>query len=630
MSSDKEYEFREENTDKYQDSEKGKFVETTLSTSLTNVNNNVIHDINNDVINDVNDDEDYREYYLECGGVIRRSRVSLWAGIVRNKTLLKAILYAVLLTAYLVYFGFSMYHSFGDEGSVRLLLASIFVLLVIVKVNFWTRIRQCLNVVPSKQRKGLQAYPRLARGIRWSLYVAMGIFVVTYLGINAANSGSHNLIPLGGLTFFIVVGFLMSKHPDRVNWHAVFWGIGTQFLCALLILRTTAGYNLFFWLGERVEEFLKHTDKGSVFVFGQSYRDHKFVFAVMPLVITMSATVNVLYHYGVLQAFVANFGWFLTFCLGTSPIASVNAALNMFLGPAEAPISVKPYLNLVTPSEMHAIMAAGFASISGSVFGMLTSFGAPANHLLAASIMSAPAALAIAKLMVPETRWTKIKPKDAYTIKTSKFRNVLEALSVGAVDGIKLVATIVVNQIVFIAVIQFIDTALMWLGERAGVHGVSFTLICSYLFYPLTYLMGFSSSDLFKMGELLGIKIFANSFVGFREFGKLVLNRVDLEEYVTSTNGSWHWEGGNVILDSTNMTLIGGILTRRSEVIGTYAMCGLNHLGAVGVTMGVLTALAPSRKDVISKYVVRANITGQIACFMTACIAGMLYSPDKE
>ncbi|XP_046371145.2 solute carrier family 28 member 3-like, partial [Haliotis rufescens] len=534
--------------------------------------------------------------------------------------------YAVLLMAYLVYFGFSMYHSFGDEGSVRLLIGTIFLLLVIVKVNFWTRIRRCLNVCPRKGQDSFQTYPSLTRGIRWMLYVAMVIFVASYM---AVQSCPRNLVSVGGLAFFIVVGFIISKHPDRVNWHAVFWGIGTQFLFAFLILRTSSGYRIFYWLGERIEEFLKHTDKGSAFVFGQSYRDHKFVFAAMPLVITMSATVNVLYHYGVLQAFVANFGWLLTSCLGTSPIESVNAAFNIFLGPPEAPIPVKPFLSIMTSSEMHAIMVAGFSSIAGSVFGMLTSFGAPANHLLAASIMSAPAALAMAKLTVPETRWTKIKPKDAYTIKTSKFRNVVEALSVGAVDGIKLVATIVVNQIIFIAVIHFIDTTMLWLGERAGFHDVSFTLICSYLFYPLTYLMGFSSSDLFKMGELLGIKIFANSFVGFREFGKLVLNRVDLEEYVTSTNGSWHWEGGNVILDSTNRTLIGGILTRRSEVISTYAMCGLNHLGAVGVTMGVLTALAPSRKDVISKYVVRANITGQIACFMTACIAGMLYSQDN-
>ncbi|XP_071108988.1 solute carrier family 28 member 3-like [Haliotis cracherodii] len=607
------------NSDKHKNHEYDDLEETTLSTFPIDVNNDVSNDVNND-------EEEYREYYLESGGVINRCRLSLWARIIRQKRLLKAILYAVLLMTYLIYFGFSMYHSFGDEGSVRLLIGTIFLLLVIVKVNFWTRIRQCLNVCPKKGHDSFQTYPCLTRGIRWMLYVAMVTFVASYM---AVQSCPRNLISVGGLAFFIVVGFIISKHPDRVNWHAVFWGIGTQFLFAFLILRTSSGYRIFYWLGERIEEFLKHTDKGSVFVFGQSYRDHKFVFAAMPLVITMSATVNVLYHYGVLQAFVANFGWFLTSCLGTSPIESVNAAFNIFLGPPEAPIPVKPFLSIMTPSEMHAIMVAGFSSIAGSVFGMLTSFGAPANHLLAASIMSAPAALAMAKLTVPETRWTKIKPKDAYTIKTSKFRNVVEALSVGAVDGIKLVATIVVNQIIFIAVIQFIDTALMWLGERAGVHDVSFTLICSYLFYPLTYLMGFSSSDLFKMGELLGIKIFANSFVGFREFGKLVLNRVDLEEYVTSTNGSWHWEGGDVILDSTNRTLIGGILTRRSEVIGTYAMCGLNHLGAVGVTMGVLTALAPSRKDVISKYVVRASITGQIACFMTACIAGMLYSQDN-
>ncbi|XP_046560232.1 solute carrier family 28 member 3-like [Haliotis rubra] len=350
-----------------------------------------------------------------------------------------------------------------------------------------------------------------------------------------------------------------------------------------------------------------------------------FAFRIMPLVMMFCSTINVLYYYGILQAFVANLGWFLTFCLGTSPVESVNTALNIVFGPAESPIAIKPFLPLLTPSELHAVMAAGFASIAGSVFGMLTSFGAPANHLLAASVMSAPAALAMSKLIVPETQWTKIKPRDAYNIPVPKFNNILEAVSDGARESLPIVASVIANQIIYIAIVEFVDSTLIWFGNRVGVSGVSFAFLCSYGFYPLVYLMGFSSSDLLKIGELLGVKTFANSYYGYHLFGKLIKNRVVLEHYVTTTNGTWHWDSSDVILDWTNKTLPGGILTKRSEVIGTYAFCGQNHLAALGVAIGVFSTLIPERKRTITKYIIRANITGQLACYMTACIAGMLY-----
>ncbi|XP_046356264.2 solute carrier family 28 member 3-like [Haliotis rufescens] len=565
------------------------------------------------------EERDYMEHYLPCGEVVTRTRASVWRMIVRNKKPIGMMSSLVLLTVYIVYFGFCMRFSFGDEGSLRLMVGTVFLVFIYGKIKLEAQVQNVFRPL-SKRIKKLTSLRRI---IRWLLYVALVVFIVVYL--TTSNLTADNFVSLAGLTFFILLGYLISEHPARVNWHAVFWGIGTQVLFALLILRTNFGYEIFRWLGDRIEEFLEHTDKGSEFVFGKSYRDHMFVFRIMPLVMMFCSTINVLYYYGILQAFVANFGWFLTFCLGTSPVESVNTALNILFGPAESPIAIKPFLPLLTPSELHAVMAAGFASIAGSVFGMLTSFGAPANHLLAASVMSAPAALAMSKLIVPETQWTKIKPRDAYNIPVPKFNNILEAVSEGARESLPILTSIIANQIIYIAIVQFVDSALIWFGNRVGVSGLSFAFLCSYCFYPLIYIMGFSRSDILKIGELLGIKTFANSFYGYHLFGKLIKNREVLENYVASTNGTWHWEGSDVILDWTNRTLPGGILTKRSEVIGTYAFCGQNHLAALGVAIGVFNTLIPQRKYTITKYIIRANITGQLACYMTACIAGMLY-----
>ncbi|XP_046565372.1 solute carrier family 28 member 3-like isoform X2 [Haliotis rubra] len=562
---------------------------------------------------------DYREHYLQCGAAFGWARASLCKTIIRNKSMLVAICSLIALTAYAVYVGFSIRFSFGDEGSLRLLLGTGFVALIYAKVKLTTRVHELLSPWSNK----ISNSPSITRTIRWLLYIGMVLFMAIYLGLNVTKA--ENFLSLAGLTFFILLGFLISEHPERVNWHAVFWGIGTQFLFALMILRTSFGFRCFRWLGERLDEFLEHTNKGSEFVFGKTYQDHAFAFQVMPFILMCSSTINVLYYYGILQGFVANFGWLLSVCLGTSPVESVNTAINVVFGPAESPLAIKPFLPHLTPSELHAVMAAGFASIAGTVFGMLTSFGAPANHLLAASVMSAPAALAMSKLIAPETQPTRIQAHDAYNIPVPKFNNLLEAVSEGAKDAIPIVASVVVNQIIYIAIINFVDSTLLWFGGRVGVAGLSFEFLCSYGFYPIVYVMGFSSTDFLKIGELFGIKTFANSFYGYQLFGKLIKNRHAFEHYVASTNGTWHWENRDIVLDLTNRTLPGGILTKRSEVIGTYAFCGQNHLAAIGVTLGVFCTLIPARKGTITKYIARANVSGQLACYMTACIAGMLY-----
>ncbi|XP_046577170.1 solute carrier family 28 member 3-like [Haliotis rubra] len=270
---------------------------------------------------------DSREHYLRCGAAYGWARASLCKKIIRNKSMLVVIFSLIALTAYAVYVGFSIRFSFGDEGSLRLLLGTGFVALIYAKVKLTTRVHELLSPWATK----ITNSPSIRRTIRWLLYIGMVLFMAIYLGLNVTKA--ENFLSLAGLTFFILLGFLISEHPERVNWHAVFWGIGTQFLFALLILRTSFGFNGFRWLGERLKEYLEHTDKGSEFVFGKTYQDHAFAFRVMPFILMFSSTINVLYHYGILQGFVANFGWLLSVCLGTSPVESVNTAINIVFGP---------------------------------------------------------------------------------------------------------------------------------------------------------------------------------------------------------------------------------------------------------------------------------------------------------
>ncbi|XP_046583677.1 solute carrier family 28 member 3-like [Haliotis rubra] len=220
------------------------------------------------------EEHENNEHYLHCGAVVAGARATVWAKIVRKKKLICITGSLVLLAAYAVYLGFCMRFSFGDEGSLRLLLGTVFLLFIYTKIKFGAQARNAL-LPKIKRIKNLASISRI---IRWFLYVALVVFIAVYL--TTSNLTADNFVSLAGLIFFILLGYLISEHPARVNWHSVFWGIGTQFLFALLILRTNFGYEIFRWLGERIEESLEHTDKGSEFVFGKSYRDHMFAFRV--------------------------------------------------------------------------------------------------------------------------------------------------------------------------------------------------------------------------------------------------------------------------------------------------------------------------------------------------------------
>ncbi|XP_046331333.2 solute carrier family 28 member 3-like isoform X2 [Haliotis rufescens] len=531
----------------------------------------------------------------------------------------------LLLLLYLAYFGYCMFYKFGDEGSIRLMVGTLLVILYLVNKTTkglctFTCLGRCTSVW-----EGSKAL-KVRRWIRRSLYLLVSAGVAVYIGLDVVRYNPQNIQALLGVGVFVALGFVFSTSPARVDWHPVFWGIAVQFVFALLILRTPWGYGVFEWIGQRVEEFINHANAGAEFVFGKSYRDHMIAFGVMPGVLFFNASISVLYHMGVLQAIMNKLGSFLSFCLDCGPIESVVASANIFVGLTEVPLLVRPYLKRATESELHAIMTCGFASVSGGVMGSYIQLGVPANHLLSAAVMSAPAALAVTKLMCPETKKSYFRDGVKMELGLEKHRNILSALSSGAVAAVKIIANIIATMIAFIALIKFVDKTLEWFGNQAGFAGLSFGLVCSYLFYPFSYMMGVATQDCGKMGEMLGVKIFGTSTISFTELGILRRNRFQLLDYVTTHNDTWHWQGSDVILEATNQTLLGGIMDERSEVIATYALCGFSTVTSIGITLGTLVPMAPERKQDIAKLVIRALIAGNVATFMTGSIAGLLYN----
>ncbi|XP_007937992.1 solute carrier family 28 member 3 [Orycteropus afer afer] len=395
-----------------------------------------------------------------------------------------------------------------------------------------------------------------------------------------------------------------------VHWRPVFWGIGLQFTFGLLILRTKPGFVAFDWLGKQVQIFLEYSDAGASFVFGEKYKDHFFAFKILPIVIFFSTVMSMLYYLRLMQWVVRKVGWVMLVTMGTSPIESVVASGNIFVGQTESPLLVRPYLPHVTKSELHAIMTAGYATIAGSVLGAYISFGVSSSHLLTASVMSAPASLAVAKLFWPETETPKITLKNAMKMENGESKNLLEAATHGASSSISLVANITVNLIAFLALLSFLNSALSWFGNMFDYPQLSFEVICSYIFMPFSFMMGVDWQDSFMVAKLIGYKTFFNEFVAYEKLSRFIQLRK---------------EAGPKFVNGLQQ-----YMSIRSETIATYALCGFANVGSLGIVIGGLTSMAPSRKHDIASGAVRALIAGTMACFMTACIAGILSSSPMD
>ena len=352
---------------------------------------------------------------------------------------------------------------------------------------------------------------------------------------------------------------------------------------------------MFSFLGDVVGQFLNFSDAGASFVFGEKFEENFFAFKVLPTIIFFSSFISLLYHYGILQRVVQGVAWVMLKTLKTSGSESLSAAANIFVGQTEAPLLIKPYVGSMTMSELHAVMTGGFATIAGGVLAAYVSFGVPAQHLIAASVMSAPAALAMSKLLYPETE--KSPTAGTVTVEVERTAaNGIDAAATGAIDGLKLVGNIAAMLIAFLALVALVNAVLGWLGGLIGLPQLSLELIFSFLLAPVAWLMGVPWADCGQVAVLLGKKTVLNEFIAY----------LDLKELIEKSKAGT------------------SEFSERAIIIATYALCGFSNIGSIGIQIGGIGGIAPERQADLARLGVRALLGGSLACFMTACIAGIL------
>ncbi|MEY3328210.1 MAG: hypothetical protein RLZZ115_1091 [Cyanobacteriota bacterium] len=411
-------------------------------------------------------------------------------------------------------------------------------------------------------------------------------------------------ISLLGLFVFVGISYLCSVNRQAVRWHPVLWGIGLQFILAVLILKTQAGFALFEFLGNAVSHFLNFSDQGAKFVFGEDFQDHFIAFKVLPTIIFFSSFISILYHYKILQKIVEAVAWVMMRTLKTSGSETLSCSANIFIGQTEAPLLIKPYIYTLTNSELHAVMTGGFATIAGGVMAAYISFGIPAEHILAASVMSAPAALAISKIFYPETEISLTKGKVKIEVQPTS-ANGIDAAATGASDGMKLALNVAAMLIAFLGLLALINGILQWLGSFWGMPSLSLEGIFGYLFAPVAWLMGIPIADCLQVGVLLGKKTVLNEFIAY----------LDLKQLIENSQQIAQGKGGENTLST---------ISERAIIISTYALCGFSNIGSIAIQIGGISAIAPERQADVARLGIRAMIAGSIACFMTACIAGIL------
>ncbi|XP_005604984.1 solute carrier family 28 member 3 isoform X2 [Equus caballus] len=555
------------------------------------------------------DQSDKNDAYADRRGVARKYLERKYGTVQdfyqKHKTTLRYILWGILLTVYLAMVIAACALNFHQ--ALPLFVITVATIFFVVWDHFMAKYEHRVKELLSPGRRLLD---RHWSWLKWVIWSSLILGVVFWLIFDTAKLGQQQLVSFGGLIVYVILLFLFSKHPTKVRWRPVFWGIGLQFLLGLLILRTGPGLMAFQWLGNQVENFLEHTDAGASFLFGENYKDHFLAFKVLPMVVFFGAVMSMLYYLRLMQWIIRKIGWVMLVTMGSSPIESVVAAGNIFVGLTESALLVRPYLPHVTKSELHAIMTAGFSTMAGSVLGIYISFGISPAHLLTASVMSAPASLAVAKLLRPETETPKITLKNAMKMGMSDSRNLLEAASHGASSSISVVAHIAVNLIAFLALLSFVNAALSWFGNMFDYPQLSFEIICSYIFMPFSLMMGVNWQDSFMVAKLIGYKTFFGEFVAYEYLSKLV----DLRK------GS-----GPKFVDGVQQ-----YMSIHSETIATYALCGFSNICSLGMVVGAFTSIAPTRKRDIASEAGRALIAGTIACFITACIAGILSSTPVD
>ncbi|EPQ15295.1 Sodium/nucleoside cotransporter 1 [Myotis brandtii] len=442
------------------------------------------------------------------------------------------------------------------------------------------------------------------RGIALAAFLAL----VLWLALDTSQR-PEQLVSFAGICVFIGILFACSKHHRAVSWRTVSWGLGLQFVLGLFVIRTEPGFIAFRWLGDQIQTFLSYTKAGSKFVFGEALIKDVFAFQVLPIIVFFSCVMSILYYLGLMQWLILKIAWLMQVTMRTTAPETLSVAGNIFVSQTEAPLLIRPYLEDMTLSEVHVVMTGGYATIAGSLLGAYISFGIDAASLIAASVMAAPCALALSKLVYPEVEESRFRNEEGVQLSSGEAQNILEAASSGAAISVNVIANIVANLIAFLAVLDFINATFSWLGDMVNIQGLSFQLICSYILRPVAFLMGVAWEDCPVVSELLGIKLFLNEFVAYEKLSKYKNRRLTgVEEWI---GGEKQW------------------ISVRAEILTTYALCGFANLSSIGIMLGGLASMVPQRKSDFSQIVLRALFTGACVSLMNACVAGILYVPRE-
>jgi len=412
------------------------------------------------------------------------------------------------------------------------------------------------------------------------------------------------LVSLLGLAVFLTVAYVFSTNRRAVKWRTVLWGLALQAALAIVIIKTPWGFAAFSFLGDIAKKFLDFSDAGASFVFGETFTQHLFAFKVLPTIIFVSSIMTLLYYFGILQKIVEALAWAMMKTMHTSGAESLCGAANIFVGQTEAPLFIRPYLGGLTQSELHSVMVGGFGTIAAGVMAVYISFGVPAVHRIAASVMAAPGALVISKLLFPEVG----EPETRGNAKAQVARpwvNPIDAAASGAADGVKLAINVAAMLIAFLALLALINALLGWLGGLAHVPQLSLEWLFAKLLAPVAWLLGVPWADAGAIGVLLGKKTVLNEFIAY----------LDLKTFI---------DNAKVITSGAQAAGSLPTLSDRSVVLATYALCGFANIGSIGIQIGGMGPLAPTRKSDIARLGVRALIAGALANFVNACIAGLL------
>ena len=403
-----------------------------------------------------------------------------------------------------------------------------------------------------------------------------------------------SLLGILGLFTLLSIALLLSENRSAINLKTVLYGLIFQLIFALFILKTPFGAPIFSFLDQSINILIGFSSSGSDFLF-KSYIDGvgfhpgliNFAFSTLPTIIFFSSLVAVLYHFGILQTIIKFIARRMQLTLGTSGSETLSVAGNIFLGQTESPLMVRPFVSKMTKSELMAVMTGGFATVSGGVLAIyvswLTDIQGIAGHLLAASVMSAPAALVVAKIIYPEIEESQTMGDVNVNIEQTNI-NAMEALSNGATDGLKLAANIAAMLIAFISFVAMVNYFLSF-------GGTSMEEIFGVIFRPLAWTMGVPWNEAQLVGMLMGKKIVLTELVAYGDLQNLIRD---------------------------------GMISERSAIISTYALCGFSNFASIGIQLGGIGAMAPERKKDLAKLVTKAMFGGAIASWLTATIAGLL------